>query len=293
MKAAIYTFPGYHTQGKQVADMLEFSSYEVAIHHFPDKESLVTLPEKKSDHVIFYLSLDYPNNKLIELLLACNTVRNQGVKRLTLVAPYLSYMRQDKSFHKVEAVSQVIIGHWLSELFDDVITVDPHLHRVKSLDDVIPNTRNIVLSATSLLGEFVKSFNKKVHLLGPDEESLQWVSQVAEISNSPYSVATKKRHGDTHVEIHLPENNFQDQHVILIDDVISTGNTVAQTAIKLYTNNAQQVDVIATHALFTKDAVDTLKNSNIKNIWSSDSITHPTNKISLNNLLAEKIKTLL
>ena len=293
MKAAIYTFPGYHTQGKQVADMLEFSSYEVAIHHFPDKESLVTLPEKKSDHVIFYLSLDYPNNKLIELLLACNTVRNQGVKRLTLVAPYLSYMRQDKSFHTEEAVSQVIIGQWLSELFDDVITVDPHLHRVKSLDDVIPDTNNIVLSAASLLGEFVKLLDKPVYLLGPDEESLQWVKLVAEISQSQYSVASKKRLSDTHVEIHLPENNFQDQHVILIDDVISTGNTVAQTAIKLYTNNANQVDVIATHALFTKDAVDTLKNSNIKNIWSSNSITHPTNKISLNNLLAEKIKTLL
>lgn len=293
MKAAIYTFPGYHTQGKQVADTLELSSYEVAIHHFPDKESLVTLPKKKSDHVIFYISLDYPNNKLIELLLACKTIRKQGVKRLTLVAPYLSYMRQDKSFHEEEAVSQVIIGQWLSELFDNVITVDPHLHRVKSLDDVIPNTKTTVLSAAPLLGEFVKSLDKPVYLLGPDEESLQWVKQVAEISQSLFSVATKKRLSDTHVEIQLPENNFQDQHVILIDDVISTGNTVAQTAIKLYANNAQQVDVIATHALFTKDAVDTLKNSNIKNIWSSDSITHSTNEISLNDLLAENIKPLL
>lgn len=293
MKAAIYTFPGNHAQGKQVADTLELSSYKVAIHHFPDKESLVTLPEKKSDHIIFYLSLDYPNNKLIELLLACKTVRKQGVKCLTLVAPYLSYMRQDKSFHKEEAVSQVIIGQWLSELFDNVITVDPHLHRISSLDEVIPNTKNIVLSATSLLGEFVKSLNKPVYLLGPDEESLQWVKQVAKISQSLYSVAAKKRFSDIQVEIQLPENNFQDQHIILIDDVISTGNTVAETATKLYTKGAQQVDVIATHALFTKDAMETLNNSNIKNIWSSDSIAHSTNKISLNHLLAENIKILL
>ena len=293
MKAAIYTFPSYHTQGKQIADTLELSSYEVSVHHFPDKESLVTLPEKKSDHVIFYLSLDYPNNKLIELLFACKTVRNQGVKRLSLVAPYLCYMRQDKSFHKEEAISQSIIGLWFSELFDDVITVDPHMHRIKSLDEVIPGTNNIVSSATSLLGKFVKSLNKPVYLLGPDDESLQWVKQVAEISNSNYSVASKKRHSDTDVEIQLPEINFQNKHIILIDDVISTGHTVAQTAEQLYTNGAQQVDVIATHALFSKDAMDTLIKSNIKNIWSSNSISHTTNKISLTRLLAENIKTLV
>ena len=293
MKAALYTFPGYHQQGRLVAQILNISSDEVIVHHFPDKESRVTLPEKKSEHVIFYCSLDYPNNKLIELLIACKTVPQQGVKRLSLVAPYLCYMRQDKSFHKNEAVSQHIIGQWLSELFDDIITVDPHLHRIQSLDEVIPNTNNIVLTATPLLGEFIKSLNKTIHLLGPDEESLQWVKSVAEISHSPYSVATKKRHGDTNVEIQLPEINYENQHIILIDDMISTGHTVAQTAIKLYSNDVRQVDVIATHALFTKDAVATLKNSNINNIWSSDSITHPTNKISLNDLLAENIKTLL
>ncbi|MCW9032563.1 MAG: phosphoribosylpyrophosphate synthetase, partial [Gammaproteobacteria bacterium] len=95
------------------------------------------------------------------------------------------------------------------------------------------------------------------------------------------------------VEIQLPEIDYHNQHIILIDDVISTGNTVAQTAIKLYKSGALQVDVIATHALFTKDALDTLNNSNIKNIWSSDSISHSTNQISLKHLLAQNIKTLL
>lgn len=293
MQAAIYTFPDYNIQAKHISELLNISSYELSVHHFPDKESLVTLPEIKSDHIIFYLSLDYPNNKLVELLLAVKTVRKQGAKRISLVSPYLSYMRQDKSFHKEEAISQQIIGQWLSELFDDIITVDPHLHRIQSLDEVIPNTNNIVLTATPLLGEFVTSLNKTVHLLGPDEESLQWVKSVAEMSHSPYSVATKKRLGDKSVEIHLPEIDYDNQHIILIDDVISTGHTVAQTATKLYANGAKQVDVIATHALFTKDAMDTLNNSKIKNIWSSDSITHTTNQITLKNILTKNIKTLL
>jgi len=292
MTAVIYTFPSYQQQGRQLANSLNLPCFDINVHHFPDKESLVTLPPQKNEHVIFCLSLDYPNNKLIELLLAAKTARQQGVKRLSLVAPYLCYMRQDKSFQSEEAISQQIIGQWLSELFDDVITVDPHLHRVTSLDTVIPDTNNIIVTAAPQLGEFVKSLKKDILLIGPDEESLQWVKQVATISDSPYAVATKKRHSDTHVSIQLPEMSFQNQHVILVDDVISTGNTVAQTAMQLYAAGVSQVDVLVTHALFSKEAMDTLEKANIKNSWSSDSIPHKTNSIPLANLLAKKIKTI-
>jgi len=104
MTAVIYTFPSYKQQGKEIANSLNLPCFEIKIHHFPDKESLVTLPSQKNEHVIFCLSLDYPNNKLIELFLAAKTARLQGAKRLSLVAPYLSYMRQDKAFHEGEAI---------------------------------------------------------------------------------------------------------------------------------------------------------------------------------------------
>ncbi len=293
MTTAIYTFPSYRQQGEQLAKTLNLPCAQVKVHHFPDKESLVTLPVEKYDHIIFCLSLDYPNNKLIELLFAATSVRTQGVKRLSLVAPYLCYMRQDKSFHSNEAISQKIIGQWLSDLFDDLITVDPHLHRVTSLDDVIPGTNNSVLSATALLGEFLKNLKQDVFLIGPDEESLQWVKQVAIICDANYAVANKIRHSDTHVSIQLPDNNFTNKHVVLVDDVISTGNTVSQTATSLYQAGAKQVDVLVTHALFSKDAINILNKANIKNIYSSDSIPHKTNCIFLTNLLARQIKTLL
>ena len=293
MTPVIYTFPSYQQQGKQLANSLDLPCFDIKVHHFPDKESLVTLPPQKNEHIIFYLSLDYPNNKLIELLLATKKARQLGAERLTLIAPYLSYMRQDKAFHKGEAISQQIIGQWLSELFDDLITVDPHLHRVNSLDNVIPDTNNIILTAAPLLGEFVKLLKKEILLMGPDEESMQWVKQVAAISNTSYSVATKIRHSDTHVSIQLPDINFKNQHIILVDDVLSSGNTVAQTAIQLYSAGATQVDVLVTHALFSKTAMDTLKKASIKNIYSSDSITHETNCISLNNLLTKNIKNII
>lgn len=293
MQTAIYTFPGYQQQGYNIARQLGLIAAEIKIHHFPDKESLVTLPDKKHNHVILYLSLDYPNNKLVELYLTCKTLRSEGTQRISLIAPYLSYMRQDKSFHPGEVISQQVIGEYLSDLVDDIITVDPHLHRVKSLDEVFPETNAIALSATTLLGEFIKSLNKTVHLVGPDEESLQWVKNVAHISHSPYSVAKKERLSDTHVEVQLPEIDYNDQHIILIDDVISSGHTLAQAAIRLYSEGVKQVDAIATHALFSRDAIELLNSAKIKNIWTSNSITHATNEISLDKLLAQQVKTLL
>lgn len=292
MTPAIYIFPTYQEQGKQLANNLNLPSFDIKVHHFPDKESLVTLPAEKHQHVIFCLSLDYPNNKLIELFLAAKSARQQGVKRLSLVAPYLCYMRQDKSFHSGETISQQVIGQWFSELFDDLVTIDPHLHRISSLDNVIPDTNNIVVTAAPLLGNFVKSLKNDFLLMGPDEESRQWVEQVAAVCNAPYAIASKIRHSDNHVSIQLPENDFQDLDVILVDDVISTGHTVAQTAMQLYDAGATQVDVLVTHALFSKDAEEILEKENIENIYSSDSIPHKTNSIFLADLLAEQIKTL-
>ncbi len=293
MTTAIYTFPSYQQQGKRLAQSLNLPCFDVQVHHFPDKESLVTLPPKKNKHIVFCLSLDFPNNKLIELFLAAKTAQQQGAQRLSLVVPYLSYMRQDKSFHDIEAISQQIIGQWLSALFDDLITVDPHLHRVANLDSVIPNTNNIILTAAPLLGEFIKSLQKDFLLIGPDEESLQWVKQVASICHASYAVATKTRHSDSNVNIHLPDADYRNKSVILIDDVLSTGNTVAQAAIQLYSLGAAQVDVLVTHALFSKEAMHTLKDANIKNIYSSDSIPHETNCISLTDLLSEEIKNII
>ena len=293
MTPIIYTFPSYQLQGKNIAECLNIPSYDIKVHHFPDKESLITLPQEKSEHIIFCLSLDYPNNKLIELFFAAHTARKLGAKRLTLVTPYLCYMRQDKAFHSEEAISQQIVGQWLSELFDDLITVDPHLHRITNLDTVIPDTNNIILTATPLLGEFVKKLDRDVILMGPDEESLQWVKQVAEICDASYAVATKIRHSDTDVSIELPKTKINGQHVILVDDVISSGNTVAKTAIKLYAAGASQVDVLATHALFSNEAMITLEKSKIKNIYCSDSIPHKTNKISLTKLLCDSINKIL
>ena len=124
-------------------------------HAFPDGETRLRLPPVLPANVAVLRGLQQPNAKLTELLLAAAGAREGGVQRLTLVSPYLAYMRQDMAFTPGEVVSQRHLGRLLAAAFDSIVTVDPHLHRVATLDEVVPGRQGLALSAAPLLGRFV------------------------------------------------------------------------------------------------------------------------------------------
>ena len=286
-------FPDYQPQAERLAARLAMPTANVHLHHFPDGESLVRLPSSLPEHVLICRSLNQPNNKLIELLFCARTARELGAKRLTLIAPYLSYMRQDIANQPGEAVSQRIMGQMLAELFDDVITVDPHLHRITSLDQAIPISNAISLTAADYIAEFLKQKFDHALLLGPDGESEQWVSAIANKIGFDFAVASKIRRGDTQVEMRLPDFDFSHQPVVIIDDMASTGRTLSKATELLLEAGVEKIDAVITHPLFCGDAEAHILQSGIKNIWSTDSISHPTACIYLDKLLAKAVREIL
>lgn len=285
-------FEEYETQAQRLAEALGLPYARVAIHHFPDGESKVTLPAKLPTHVVFCRSLDHPNEKLIELLLAATTARQLGAQRLTLVAPYLCYMRQDTAFVEGEAISQSIVGRFLAELFDDVITVDPHLHRTHFLKDAVPATHAVALSASAVMREFLCAYPNAI-LLGPDSESEQWVRTIAEGGGQSYGVASKQRLGDREVRVNLPDLDLVGEQVVLVDDVISSGETIAIAAQCCFEKKAKRVDVLTTHPLFAQGAIERLRQVGVGEIWSTDSISHSSNCIALAGLLANAVQDII
>ncbi len=129
-------------------------------------------------------------------------------------------------------------------------------------------------------------------MLGPDSESEQWVKEIATAIGFSYAVATKTRTGDRQVDVHIPKQNYQNQNIIIIDDMTSTGHTIARAAEKLLQAGARQVDAVVTHPLFCSDTEQTIRQSGVKNVWSTDSITHPTNTMVLAELLAKHVKAI-
>lgn len=264
-------------------------------HCFPDGELRIRLPLPMPARAIVFATLDRPNEKLVELMLVARAAREAGAGDLALVAPYLCYMRQDVAFSPGEVVSQRVVGRFLADLFDSVVTVDPHLHRIATLAEAVPARRALALSAAPLIGQFVAARLAGVGgasplLVGPDAESRPWVASAAARAGLEFAVCEKIRHGDRSVEVALPAVEIDGRDVVLVDDMTSTGRTLATAAALLLAAGARRVDAAVTHALFVDDAEQAMRASGIAEIWSTDSIEHPTNRIALAPLLAGALR---
>ncbi len=289
----LLAFPEYEKQARNLADALDLPCETVRIHRFPDGESLMRTPTELPRTVVLCRSLDRPNPKLTELLLLCGHLREKGVKRILLVAPYLCYMRQDKAFHPGEVVSQRLFGRLLAAHVDGLLTVDAHLHRVHELHRAVPVDAAVNLTATEPMSRFLEGRLENPLLVGPDEESRQWVAAIAAREALEFVVARKKRRGDRSVEIRLPSFDFAGRDVVLVDDVASTGRTLEATAKLLDGRGVRSLSVLVTHALFVEDAVARLRKAGVSAIWSCDAVPHPSNRIELAPLLAEGLAPLL
>lgn len=281
----------------RLADALDLKAACIERHRFPDDELRLRLPlqpeQMLPSQLLLYRSLDRPNEKLVELLLVAGEARRLGCQQLLLVAPYLAYMRQDIAFQAGEVVSQQIVGPFLAELFDGVITVDPHLHRISSLSQAIPKGAAISLSGAPLLAELIAANIQQPLLLGPDAEAAQWIETAAAVHGFEHGVCSKVRSGDKTVSIQLPALNFSGRAVVLLDDVASSGHTLARAAEQLLAAGAVSVDVAVTHALFAGDALAVIHAAGVGRVWSTDCIAHPSNAINMAPVLAEAIKPLL
>ena len=264
----------------------------VARHRFPDGETRLTLPPQLPERVVLLRGLQQPNDKLAELLLTAAGARELGARHLTLVAPYLAYMRQDMAFHPGEVVSQRHLGALLAAAFDAVVTVDPHLHRVATMDEVVPGRRGVALSAAPLLGDWIASRRERPVLIGPDEEAAQWVRAAAAAHGFDAGVGRKLRRGDRDVVLELPPLDVAGRDVVLLDDVASTGHTLAVAARQALARGASAVDVAVTHALFVGDAVAALHAAGVREVWSTDAVPHATNVVSVAPLIAQALRAL-
>jgi ribose-phosphate pyrophosphokinase len=272
------------------AETAGFSSAVVDRHRFPDGELKLRLPASLPAKVIVYRSLVNPNEKLIELLFVGQTARQLGASDLTLIAPYLAYMRQDIAFQEGEVVSQKIIGRFLAQVFDSLATIDPHLHRVATLEEASPVKRAITLSGAPLLGDYIARQIPDAFLLGPDSESAQWIASAAKKHGFDHAACEKIRRGDKDVQVQLPAVDLKGRRVVILDDVASSGRTIAKATHAALEAGATSVDVAVTHALFADDALQVIREAGVRHIWSTDCIAHESNVVSIAAMLAEALR---
>jgi ribose-phosphate pyrophosphokinase len=262
----------------------------VEVHRFPDGESRVRLTHGvKGEHVVLYAHLDRPDQKLLPLLFAAATARDLGAASIGLVAPYLPYLRQDDRFHVGEGVSARYFTALLSRAFDWLVTVDPHLHRIRSLAELFTiATRNV--HAAPLLADWIRDHVARPLVLGPDTESGQWVTSVARLAGAPHAVFTKRRTGDRQVQLTVPAlAGHAGRQPVLVDDVISSGATMAEAARLLVSQGWPAPVCLAIHAVFGEGAAVALHEAGVNTVVTTNTIPHPSNDIDVDPLLAEVV----
>jgi len=293
MRATLHAFADSLAAAERLANLLGIVCVPIEARRFTDGEALVRVALTETT-ALLYRSLDHPDGKLIELLFAASALRDRGATRVMLVAPYLCYMRQDTAFRPGECVSQKVIGSLIAAHFDAVITVNPHLHRVESLAQVVPGIPAIAVSAAGTLAEMLRSdITTDTILIGPDVESRLWVQSVAEPLGLSVIVGEKRRLGDREVSLTIPDiERVRGRPVVLVDDLISSGVTLQQSALLLKAAGATLIEACATHCLATASDLRALREAGISRVQSTDTVDGPTASAHIAPALADALTPL-
>ncbi len=276
----------------QLTRLLDAQAGVLEQRRFPDGESYLRIHSDCTDQdCVILCNLFHPDERVLRLLFLADTLRECGARSIGLVTPYLAYMRQDKRFQPGECVSSRPFAKLLSSAFDYLVTVDPHLHRYDSLDEIysIPSR---VVQAAPLIAQWIQQRVDQPLLIGPDSESEQWVSQVAALAGAPFQVLQKERRGDYDVSVSLPDlDSAAERTPVLVDDIISSGRTMLETIKHLQAAGLPRAVAIGVHGIFAGDAYAQL--TEVADVVTTACIPHLSNQIDIAAPLADVIRDLL
>lgn len=283
-RSIILSLPGNGPLAQAIAAEAGADLGDLEIRRFPDGETYLRVASDVAGReVALVCTLAEPDPQVLRLIFAARTARALGAARITLVAPYLAYMRQDKAFHPGEAVTSVHFAALLSREVDRLVTIDPHLHRHKVLSEIY-SIPTVALRAAPLLSAWIAANVAEPLIVGPDAESEQWAKAIA--GGAPAVMLRKQRRGDREVDIHFPDlTAYAGRRPVLVDDIASSGRTLVEACEGLAARGFARPICVVVHPLFAEDAFDRLR-AVAAAIVSTDTVAHPTNRISVATLLA-------
>ncbi|MEM3190741.1 MAG: ribose-phosphate diphosphokinase [Candidatus Parvarchaeota archaeon] len=280
--------------GFLVAKELSCKQLTTEVRMFPDGERYIRFAERidGEDVVVIQSLYKNPDSLITEYGFMVRTLLEFGARRILGVFPYLAYLRQDQRFKDGEVVSSKVVS-WMIERFDtsEVFVVDPHLHRLAGLKELF-NIPAHNISAMPNLAHYAKEVLNATNpiIVAPDEEASQWAYKVASELNAEFKVAEKKRMGDNDVIIHLGDISPAGKDILLVDDMVSTGGTLATISKDLKLLGARRIIALVTHGLFAEGSYERLQDAGVDYIVTSDSVPNPYALVTVAPLIADAIR---
>ncbi|MEM3381064.1 MAG: ribose-phosphate diphosphokinase [Candidatus Bathyarchaeia archaeon] len=285
---------GSEELGIKIAEQLQVKAAGVESKIFPDGESYIRFIENLEDRDLIIIQYCYPqqDKKLMELFFMLDTARDLGARRTVAVIPYLPYARQDKRFRPGEVVSNKSVGKLFGAVGTDIlVTVD--VHSENSLKSFKLQTVN--LSAMPLLAEYLKTLKlTKPYVMAPDRGAVTHAQLVSSILNTDYAYFEKHRDRVTgEVVTDYKDIDIGGRDVIILDDIISTGSTIANVARVMRSKTDRKIVAACTHGLIIGEAEKTIRESGVTDIISTDTVPSKFSKVSVSTIISKALRKIM
>ncbi|MGI0053576.1 MAG: ribose-phosphate diphosphokinase, partial [Thermoplasmata archaeon] len=248
------------------------------LKRFPDGELYLRVGGRLEGEDVVLVQSSQTDESFLELLLLEDAIREAGCRKLFVVIPYFAYARQDRSFFPGEPVSSRVLARHVELAADAVVTVDLHSPLTAGTFSKPLFEATGIPAIARLLRE------RSVDLLvSPDRGGIERVQRMAKILDLPWMALQKKRIDSEHVELSLPGElpmPLAGKHVVIVDDVISTGGTIVEASRLLTRQQVGSVAAACTHGLFLRDAFERIK-AVANYLYSTDTLDNPAEKVSV------------
>ena len=260
---------------------------------FPDGEGYVRILDDikgKDVTIIQSTPKDSDYISLLQLIDACDTA-----KSVTVVIPYMGYARQDKRFKAGEPISARALAKCIHA--DRVFTVNIHDESIMASF----NAKAENLDATPLLGSYIKTHGLESPVfIAPDKSAFPLAKRAAEDGadeengangNSRYECdyLEKTRHSGDTVSIAPKDLDVAGRNVVIIDDMISTGGTMATTIELLKEQGVGKVYLACVHPILARNGIIRLYRAGVEEIVGTDTLEKAVSVVSVASLIAEAI----
>ena len=266
----------------RVAEKLATPLVETKFTRFPDGELYLRCGELDDETLIVSSVVD--NDMLVQTLLAIDAADRS---RNTLVVPYLGYARQDRRFSPGEPISARAVARALSTGVERVYVVN--IHDPCALDHFSVPAKNVTI-APAVAGYVGDLRLKNPLILAPDEGAVGFAADVAAVGGWDCDHLEKTRLSGEEVRIAPKTVDAADREVVIVDDIISTGGTLATAACMLREQGAASIHAACVHGVLTNGAYTRLRAAGVSSVVSSDTYENASSFISAASAIATAIR---
>lgn len=279
-----------------IAQALGAKALFPVVERFPDGETHIVAPAVKGAAVYVQTMHPYPNEMLVEMEFTADLLKELGAERIIAVVPYLAYTRQDTRHEEGEGIAVKTMLRMLEKAgVNDIVSVDIHLHRLGLKDlEGMSSIKLHEVSAVDALAMEAGRYLKTPVVVGPDAESERWAKRAAELLNSHYDVLEKHRISPKKIEIRPKSMDVNGRDVLIIDDIVSTGDTIKNVIESLRAKGANKIAAAFTHGVLSgEDAAAGLYRAGATYLISTNTINNEFSRVDVGPIIAKKLKEIL